>query len=83
MLIIIAILFGITIGQHIKVTTSPELSAFIKASWALAQEKAPSIRASTAAAAKRIQSAAAKTKASDKTAPIQIFEITEGGEQVL
>jgi hypothetical protein len=69
MLWITCILIGMLLGQHVRLSVSPELSAFLKASWALASEKAPAIKASTAAAANHIKSTASKTlKATAKPA---------------
>jgi hypothetical protein len=78
MLWIICILLGVAIGQHLKVTPSPELTAAIARYWPPA-EQAAIVTAQTAVrtAAKAIKSA---TKTKVKAAPIQIFEITEGGE---
>jgi hypothetical protein len=69
MLWILCILIGLILGQHLKISVSPELSAFFRSSWALANEQSPAIKASTAAAAKRIKTSASKTlKASTKPA---------------
>lgn len=69
MFYLLTMIIGLFLGQHIRLSVSPELSAFLRSSWALAQEKAPSIKASTAAAAKRIKSTASKTlKATAKPA---------------
>jgi hypothetical protein len=69
MIPLLCILLGLVLGQQVKVTVSPELQAFMTRTWAIANEQAPAIKASTAAAAKRIQTSASKTlKASTKPA---------------
>jgi hypothetical protein len=42
-MILIAILFGIVLGQHIKIAVSPDLSAFFKASWASLGDSMPAL----------------------------------------
>jgi hypothetical protein len=69
MLWILCILIGLVLGQHLKISVSPELSGFLRGTWALANEQAPTIKASTAAAAQRLKTTATKTlKASPKPA---------------
>jgi hypothetical protein len=60
MLWILCILIGLVLGQHIKLTVSPELQGFFRSTWALTQEKAPQIKASTTAAVQSIKSRTAK-----------------------
>jgi hypothetical protein len=60
MLWILCILIGLVLGQHITLAVSPELQGFFRASWALAREKAPQIKASTTAAVQSIKSRTAK-----------------------
>jgi hypothetical protein len=43
---LLAMLIGLLLGQHIKISTSPELSAFFRSTWALVALKAPEIRQS-------------------------------------
>lgn len=61
MLAILCILIGLFLGQHIRLSISPELSAFLQSTWSMVIEQAPVIKASTAAGAKRIQSTIAQT----------------------
>jgi hypothetical protein len=42
-MILIAILLGLILGQHIKITASPELSAFFKASWSSMTDSIPAL----------------------------------------
>jgi hypothetical protein len=42
-MILIAILLGIILGQFIKIAVSPELSAFFKASWASGANSVPAL----------------------------------------
>lgn len=42
-MILIAILLGLILGQHIKITASPELSAFFKASWSSMTDSMPAL----------------------------------------
>jgi hypothetical protein len=58
MLIIIAMLLGLALGQHIKISVSPELQALWVSTWATAESKA--LPAATSAV-KRIKSVAVKT----------------------
>jgi hypothetical protein len=46
MLAIACILIGLLLGQHIKISTSPELSGFFHSTWALVVLKAPEIKES-------------------------------------
>ncbi len=57
MLTIIAILIGLALGQHIKIAVSPDLQAFFKKSWVMAETKALPVGIS---AAKKIKSVATK-----------------------
>ncbi len=66
MLIIIAILIGLALGQHIKITVSPELQALWVSTWTQAESKA--LPAATATA-KRIKAVAVKTFAAPKPDP--------------
>lgn len=57
MILILCILIGLALGQHIKIAVSPELQAFAKTSWALSNEKAlPTVTS----AAKKIKSVASR-----------------------
>lgn len=60
MLWILCILISLVLGQHIKLAVSPELQGFFRSSWALAQQQAPQIKASTAAAVQSIKGRTAK-----------------------
>jgi hypothetical protein len=69
MIPLLCILLGLVLGQHLKVTVSPELQVFISRTWTIANEQAPALKASTAAAAQRLKATASKTlKASSKPA---------------
>jgi hypothetical protein len=43
MLILLAIIIGLALGQHIKIAVSPDLMTFIKSSWSIANEKVPPV----------------------------------------
>jgi hypothetical protein len=57
MILIICILIGLALGQHIKIAVSPELQAFFATSWAMAETKALPVATS---AAKKIKAVAVK-----------------------
>jgi hypothetical protein len=42
-MILIAILLGLILGQHIKIAVSPELSAFFKTSWSSMTDSIPAV----------------------------------------
>ncbi len=73
MLLIIAILIGVTMGQHIKIALTPELRAFLTSSWALAETKALPV---ANLAAKQIKSAVktARVKSAQTDAEIRFME---------
>jgi hypothetical protein len=60
MILILCILAGIAMGQHIKLTVSPELMAFITSTWALASEKVPPVANAAAEKVKTLSSKAVK-----------------------
>jgi hypothetical protein len=60
MILILCILAGIAMGQHIKIAVSPELIAFIKSTWALASEKVPPVAALAAEKVKTLSSKSVK-----------------------
>jgi hypothetical protein len=69
MIPLFCILLGLVLGQHLKITVSPELQAFMTRTWTIATEQAPAIKVSTTAAAQRLKTSASKTlKASTKPA---------------
>jgi hypothetical protein len=69
MIPLLCILLGLVLGQHLKVTISPEFQAFITRTWTIAQAQIPTIKATSAAAVKQLKSTASKTlKASSKPA---------------
>jgi hypothetical protein len=61
MILILCILLGIAMGQHIKIALTPELMAFITSSWALAAEKVPPV---ATLAAEKVKNAAKSTRLS-------------------
>jgi hypothetical protein len=61
MILIVCILLGIAMGQHIKIAVSPELMAFIKSTWALMSEKVPPV---ATLAAEKVKNAAKSTRLS-------------------
>jgi hypothetical protein len=63
MLAIACILVGLVLGQHIKISTSPELSAFFRSAWALIALKAPEIRESAIKIITEAQTQATKPRA--------------------
>lgn len=69
MLWIICILFGVALGQHLKVTASPELTAAIAQYWPPVEQKAIAMaQKASAAASRHIKASATKSiKASPKT----------------
>jgi hypothetical protein len=58
MILILCILAGIAMGQHIKIAVSPELMAFFTSSWALVSEKVPPV---ATLAAEKVKSVASKS----------------------
>jgi hypothetical protein len=54
MLIIIAMLLGLALGQHIKITVSPELQALWVSTWAQAESK---VLPAAASVVKRVKAA--------------------------
>jgi hypothetical protein len=46
MFYLLAMIIGLILGQHVKISTSPELSGFFRSTWALITLKAPEIRQS-------------------------------------
>jgi hypothetical protein len=60
---LLAMLIGLLLGQHIKISTSPELSAFFRSTWALVALKAPEIRQSAIKIITDAQTQATKTRA--------------------
>jgi hypothetical protein len=57
-MLIIAMLLGLALGQHIKITVSPELQALWVSTWATAESKALPAAAATV---KRVKAVAVKT----------------------
>lgn len=53
-MILIAILIGVVLGQHIKISPSTELVDFCRSSWALLTEQMPGIKAFTASTVEAI-----------------------------
>jgi hypothetical protein len=72
MILILCILLGIAMGQHIKIAVSPELMAFIKSTWALAREKVPPV---ASLAAEKVKSVASKSTKFPATAKVDAQKI--------